>query len=36
MAVQREDEFLKCIREVSAGVWGDTGGLVLHGLFQRL
>ncbi|ORY30544.1 hypothetical protein BCR39DRAFT_528627 [Naematelia encephala] len=34
--VQGNPEFLRCIQEVSAGVWGETGGLVLHGLFQRL
>ncbi|ORX37222.1 hypothetical protein BD324DRAFT_650828 [Kockovaella imperatae] len=34
--VQPHPEFLKCIQEVSSGTWGESGGLVLHGLFRRL
>jgi hypothetical protein len=34
--VQLSQEFGACIKEVSMGVWGETGGEVLVGLFKRL
>lgn len=34
--VQIVPEFQTCIKEVSAGVWGETGGDVLFGLFRKL
>lgn len=35
-AVQLSPEFHTCIKEVSSGEWGDTGGDVLVSLFRRL
>ncbi|KAH8089064.1 hypothetical protein HD553DRAFT_305032 [Filobasidium floriforme] len=35
-AIQQNPAFLAAIQEVSNGLWGPDGGLVLHSLFKRL